>query len=413
MLAAMKIWMKYVVGALLGAALALVLPVEDQWLRGVLDFLFELSIRIGTYAMLPLVFFGVPVAVFELNEDGEFWRSVGRTLLILVAAVAAMTVVGVVVAAAVRPARIPLVADAASTAKAAGFRELLLSVFPGSPLAALSSGRTLLPAFFLAVVVGLALSHDKPATKPVLLLFDALSRIFYQINAFLVEFLGVLVIAVTTRNVLELRAAPSSEVYRPLLLTVGIEAAVVAFAVLPAALYFLGGKKNPYRTLYALLAPSLAALVSGDLYFPLGSLMKHAKESLGARRRCNALTIPLAAVFGRAGTALIASTAFIVVLSSYSSIGVSLGSLLWILGAAPLTTLLLGASPGKGTTTALMTLCALYGRGFENGYLIVAPIALPLVILGAFLDALWAGCATLLVARRGGQAQEKESRFYI
>lgn len=409
----MKIWMKYIIGGILGAALASVLPIDDQGLRGIFDFLFELSIRVGTYAMLPLVFFAVPVAVFELNEDSEFWRGIGRTFVVLLLAVAAATVIGVVVAAAVRPARIPLVADATPAAKATGFRELLLSVFPDSPFAALSVGRSLLPAFLLAAVVGLALSHDKAATKPVLLLFDSLSRIFYQINTFLAEFLGVLVIAVTARNVLELRAAPSSEVYRPLLLTVGIETAVVAFAVLPAALYFLGGKKNPYRSLYALLAPSLAALVSGDVYFAMGALVKHAKESLGARRRCNALVLPLVAIFGRAGTTLVASTAFIVVLSSYSNIGVSLGSLLWILGAAPITTLLLGASPGKGATTALMTLCALYGRGFENGYLIIAPVALPLVLMGAFLDALWAGCATLFVARKEGQIVEKESRFYI
>jgi len=141
--------------------------------------------------------------------------------------------------------------------------------------------------------------------------------------------------------------------------------------------------------------------------------MKHAKESLGVRRRSNSLTLPLAMIFGRAGTTLVASTTFIVVLASYSSIGVSIGSLAWIVVAAPLTTLLLGASPGKGATSALMTLCALYGRGFENGYLIAAPVALPLVAMGAFLDALWAGCAAILVARREGQATEKESRFFI
>jgi len=413
MLAAMKIWMKYLIGALLGAALALVVPADDPGLRGIFSFLFELSIRIGTYALLPLILFSTPVAVFELNEDGEFWRKIGSTFLILLAAVAAMALLGVLVAAALKPSRIPLVADAAPVAKAAGVKDFLLSIFPGSPFAALSSGQFILPAFFLAVVVGLALSHDKAATKPVIVLCDSLSRIFYQINSFLVEFLGVLAIAVTARNVLELRASPSAEVYRSLLLVTGIEAAVVALVALPAILYFLGGRKNPYRTLYGLLAPSLAALVSGDLYFPLGSLFKHAKESLGTRRRSNALTIPLAAIFGRAGTTLVASTAFIVVLSSYSSIGVSAGSLLWIVVAAPLTTLLLGAAPGKGATTALMTLCALYGRGFENGYLLAAPVSLPLVAMGAFLDALWAGCAALLVSRKEGHALEKESRFYI
>ena len=409
----MNIWMKYLIGAILGAALALAVPLEDMGLRNALGFLFDLSIRIGRYALVPLVLFSVPVAVFEQNEDKEFWKGLGRTLLVLLAAVAALSVVGVVVAAVVHPARIPLVADAATAGKVPGIKELLLALFPESPFAAIASGQFLLPTYVLALLLGLAFSHDRAATRPAVLLFDALSRVFYQINSFFAEFLGILIIAATARNVLEIRAAPRTDVYRPLLVTVGVEALVVALVVLPAALWFFGGKKNPYRVLYALLAPSLAALVSGDLYFPLGSLMKHSKESLGIRRRANALDIPLAAIFGRAGTALVTSTAFIVVLSSYSNLGVSLGSLLWIVVFAPLAVLLVGSSPDRGTMAALMSLCALYGKGFENGFLIAAPVALPLIAIGAFLDALWAGCATILLARRAGLAQEKEARFFI
>jgi Na+/H+-dicarboxylate symporter len=413
MLGPMKIWMKYLMGALLGAALALAIPLEDTTLRNALGFLFDLSIRIGRYALVPLVLFSVPVAVFERNEDKEFWKGLGRAILLLVAAVAALSVVGVVVAALVRPGRIPLVAGAASAGKAPGIKDLLFAVFPESPFAALASGQFLLPVYFLALLLGLAFSHDRSATKSVVLLFDSLSRIFYQINSFFAEFLGVLVIAVTARNVLELRAAAGADVYRPLLFTVGIEALVVALVVLPAVLWFFGGKKNPYRVLYALLAPSLAALVSGDLYFSLGSLIKHSKESLGIRRRSNALDIPLAAIFGRAGTALVTSTAFIVVLSSYSNLGVSPVTLFWIVMFAPLATLLVGSSPDRGAMAALMSLCALYGKGFENGFLIAAPVALPLIAIGAFLDALWAGCASVILARRSGLIQEKEVRFFI
>jgi Na+/H+-dicarboxylate symporter len=413
MLAPMKIWMKYLMGAMLGVALALAIPLEDVGLRNAMGFLFDISIRIGRYALVPLVLFSVPVAVFEQNEDKEFWRGLGRTMLVLLAAVAVLSLFGVGVAAAVRPARIPLVADTGSVGRILGIKDLLLAVFPESPFAALASGQFLLPTYFLALLLGLAFSHDRSATKPVVQLFDSLSRVFYQINSFFAEFLGILIIATTAHNVLELRAAPRADVYRPLMATVGIEALVVILVVLPAVLWFFGGRKNPYRILYALLAPSLAALVSGDLYFPLGTLMKHAKESLGIRRRANALDIPLAAIFGRAGTALVTSTAFIVVLSSFSNLGVSPGSLLWIVVFAPIATLLVGSSPDRGAMAALMSLCALYGRGFENGFLIAAPVALPLIAVGSFLDALWAGCASLLLARRSGLAQEKESRFFI
>jgi Na+/H+-dicarboxylate symporter len=413
MLSAMKIWMKYLMGVILGTALALAVPLDDTAFRGVLGVLFDLSIRIGRYALIPLVLFSVPVAVFEQNEDKEFWRSLGRTLLVLIAAVAAMSLIGVLVAAAVHPARIPLVADAVSAGKAPDVKDLLFAVFPDSPFSVLVSGGSLLPTYFLSILLGLAFSHDRAATKPVVQLFDSLSRVFYQINSFFVEFLGVLIITTTARNVLELRSAAGAEVYRPLLVTVGAETLVVTFVVIPAVLWFFGGRKNPYRVLYGLFAPSLAALASGDLYFCLGSLMKHDKESLGVRRRANAIDLPLAAIFGRAGTALVTSTAFIVVLSSYSNLGVSPGSLLWIVIFAPLASLLVGTSPDKGAMAALMALCALYGKGFENGFLIAAPVALPLVAMGAFLDALWAGTASVLLARRSSLAHEKEARFFI
>lgn len=410
----MKIWMKYLVGAVLGAAIALVVPLDDETVRGTLSFLSELSIRVGRYALVPLVLFSLPVAVFELNEDKEFWRLLGRGLLLILASVAVFVLIGVLSAAAFKPARIPLLSESAPAAAAPGIKELLLAVFPPSVFSVLSSsGDFLLPVYFLAILLGFSFSSDKVATKPVVSVFDSLSRISYQINSFFSEFLGVLVIAVTAFNVFELRLAVKSEVYRPLLLVIGVEALVVTFAVIPAILYFFCGRKQPYRWLYAFLAPALAAFVSGDVYFPLGSLTKHAKESLGIRRRANSVILPLTVIFGRAGTALVTATAFIAVLSSYSSIGISLGSLLWILAAAPLLTLLLGAAPGKGAMTSLVALCSLFGRGFENGYLIIVPIAFPLIAVGAFLDMLWAGCMTLILAKDAGQMQEKEVRFYI
>jgi hypothetical protein len=80
---------------------------------------------------------------------------------------------------------------------------------------------------------------------------------------------------------------------------------------------------------------------------------------------------------------------------------------------APIATLLSGASPDRGAIAALMSLCSLYGKGFENGFLIAAPVALPLIAIGGFLDALWIGCASLLLARRSELSQEKEARFFI
>ncbi len=409
----MKIWMKYLVAAILGAAVALVLPASDAGAAKALSTIFGIAVHIGRYALIPLIFFSLPVAVFELHEDKAFWKDLGKATLFLLVSVVAFTFLGVIGAAIFHPARIPLVADTAAAIPVPGIAQYLDTVFPSSVFATLVQGDYLLPICLLAVFLGLSFSHERALTKPAILVFDALSRAFYHINSIFTEFLGILVIGVSSWSVFELRASLSGAFYRPLLLVIGVETLVMALVVVPLALFLLLGRKNPYRYLYAIIGPALAGLMSGDAYFPLGSLMKHVRESLGVRRRASAIALPLAAIFGRAGTVLVTATTFVVVLASYSDLGLSAGTLLWILAAAPLITLVLGTVPGTGTITALVVLSALYGRGFENGYLIAVPVALPLSAAGAFLDIIWAGVASLVLARREGYAKEREARFFI
>jgi Na+/H+-dicarboxylate symporter len=409
----MKIWMKYLLGSLIGCAIALVLPVSDAGASKILSTLFGLAIAVGRYALIPLLFFSLPIAVFELNEDHEFWKDLGRATLFLFLSIIAFTFIGVSTAALFHPGRIPLVADSGTAISVPTVDQYLGILFPSSVFAALVQGDYLLPICLLAVFLGLSFSHDRALMKPAILLFDSLSRAFYQINAFFTEFLGILIIAVAAYTAFQLKQSLSGDFYRPLLLVVGIETLVMALVIIPIALFFLLGKKNPYRYIYALVGPAIGGLVSGDAYFPLGSLIRHTRESLGVRRRASALAIPIAAIFGRAGTALVTSTTFIVVLASYSDLGISLGTLLWILAVAPVMTVVLGTVPGTGTITALIAITSLFGRGFENGYLIALPVALPLSAAGAFLDIIWAGTASLVLAKREGHAKEREAKYFI
>ncbi|MCK7479772.1 MAG: hypothetical protein M0C28_22620 [Candidatus Moduliflexus flocculans] len=63
--------------------------------------------------------------------------------------------------------------------------------FPTNAFQALvSGGDGLAPLLILAVILGLAFSFDQAVTKPVIGMFDSLSRILYQINSFFVEILA-------------------------------------------------------------------------------------------------------------------------------------------------------------------------------------------------------------------------------
>jgi len=57
--------------------------------------------------------------------------------------------------------------------------------------------------------------------------------------------------------------------------------------------------------------------------------------------------------------------------------------------------------------------CAFFGRGFENGYLVMVPIAAVLSMAAAFLDALWIGASQAIVARRHIPRDGKPPRHFI
>jgi len=409
----MKIWMKLLIAAVLGSALGLLLPPSGPTER-VLGILLDLAVRVGRYTFLPLVFFSVPIAVFELYEDKRLGPLVGKTALISVVSVFAAAILGSAGAFLLRPDRIPLVSESSAIAPISSASDILLGIFPRNAFMALvSGGDGLAPLLILAVILGLAFSFDQAATKPVVNFFDSFSRIIYQINSFFVEVLAIFAILAAAYNARAFREVLRLHLYKGLLLSVAAEVLFTLLVAIPLILYFMGGKKNPFRALYGLLGPALAASASGDLFFGAGTLMKHAKESLGIRRRAGSVTIPVALLLGRAGTSLITATSFIVVLSSFSNLGLSLANLMWLLLFVPVSALLLGTAPGRGPAAALALLSGLYGRGFETGYLLLAQAALPLLLAGAFLDTVWAGCVALLVARSEGMTVDREIRRYI
>lgn len=409
----MKIWMKLLIGALLGTALGLLLP-SNASPNTTFAVLFEFALRAGRYIFLPLVFFSVPIAVFELFEDKRLAPLVGKAALLSILAVFVATILGAAGAFLLRPDRIPLVSEVSAIEPIASAGDILLGLFPRNAFEALvSGGDGLAPLLILAGILGLAFSFDQAVTKPIVNLFDSFSRLLYQINSFFVEILAVFAIVVAAYNARAYRAVLNLHLYRGLLLAVLAEVLFALLIVIPLVLYFAGGKKNPYRILYALLGPALAAAVSGDLFFGAGTLIKHAKESLGVRRRSGTLTIPIALLLGRAGTALVTATSFIVILNSFSNLGLTVANLLWLLFFVPLSALLLGSAPGRGPAAALALLSGLFGRGFETGYLLLAQAAVPLLLAGVLVDAVWAGCVAWLTARSEGMAAERELRRYI
>jgi len=400
----MKIWIKLLVGIVLGAAVAWVTPAEAPALDLFLSQALGVAFSFARFLVAPLFLLSAIVAVHEAREARILGRSLRDVALVSIAGIVVAGAVGVAVALLAGPGRIPLVSGESATGVAPTALRFIGSMASADLPVLLSPFENgFMPLLVVALAVGLALGFDRAATRPLAALLDSLSRTLWQVNSF---------VAVAAARFRELRAVLSGGLYTRLVLVAAIETLFVALVLVPGALWLFGGRKNPYRVLYGLLAPAMAALVSGSLPFATGTLAKHLKDSLGVRRRAGAATLPLALSLGRAGTALMTATSFVVVLDSYSNLGLNGGTVLWMLAAVPAVSLLMGAAPVLGPVAALATLSAWYGRGFESGYLLAAPAALPLAAMAALLDALWAAAAVHIAARAAGEVVERPIRHF-
>ena len=80
----MKIWIKYLLGCILGIIAALILPTENLVLQRVIAFLTDFAIRFGRYMLLPLLFFSMTISVCNLREDKKLLKVAFQTVGIVI-----------------------------------------------------------------------------------------------------------------------------------------------------------------------------------------------------------------------------------------------------------------------------------------------------------------------------------------
>ncbi|MDR1566588.1 MAG: cation:dicarboxylase symporter family transporter [Treponema sp.] len=410
----MKVWLKLLIGALLGILIGIFLPTDNQTILKGLAWLEGLAIRIGRYGAVPILVFSLTIAIYELRQDGQFWPVVFRSFLVIIACSVFVVTAGILATLFFPPARIPILIEEQLEAVSLNTADNILELFPSNMFAALlNDGIYLLPVYIFAFFLGMGLSYDRNYTKPVIALIDSFSRIFYHIVSFFSEILGFMMIALAAYWAVRFHTVLKADVFRDLILLLGIFSVVLGFGILPLFLYFLKPKCNPWAVLYGSLGQALAAFFSGDINFSLPVILRHVKENAGCRRRSNAVTVTLFSIFSRAGSAMVAAAAFIVIIKSYSSLGITPGDIFAIGGRAFLISFLLARHPGDGAYTALAVLCLGYGRGFEAGYLILKPLAFYLIAVGTFLDVMIASFASFAIARASGFQEDKQIEHYI
>lgn len=394
----MKVWIKYLIGVALGVLAAFILPTENAAFANAVSFLTELFIRIGRYVVVPLLFTSAIVAVSKLRTSKLLLKTTWLTVLIIVASSLILTLVGLISILLVKLPRIPITVDVATEAFNLNVKGLILSLFPYSGFEAVMEGSFLLVCLIFAFIIGWESASEETTFKPVFVISDSFSNLFYNIAAFFTEIMSILCIAIVCYWTMDFRSVIEPGIYTPMIIMFLVDFIVVAGIIYPIILHFVCHDPHPYKVLFASIAPLILSFFGGDsnLVIPLAN--RHLRDSLGIRRRCRGFTYPLFSIFARGGSALVTTISFILIWRSYSSLSIPMTDILWIFGLSFGLSFLLGGIPSGGAFVLLTILCSKYARGFETSFLLLKPASVIICSFAALFDTLTAMVGTYIVA---------------
>ncbi len=377
----MKLWLKYLIGAALGLAAALILPLDSLQGAAALSFITDIIVRIGRYTLLPLLFFSGIMAVVRMREDGLIARASIWTFGTIALSSLLLTALGFISIVIIRLPRIPITTERAAELSTLNLKEFCRMIFPNSAFESLTQGSFLLPAFFFAVIIGIGCCMEHSNIKPVLSLADALSELFYNVTVIFTELFSAGIVFVMCSWAIQFRDVLKSGVFTPLIIMLAIDFVILVGVIYPLVVVSVCRNGKPLKVLRASIAPFLVAFLSGDTNLALPVETRLGKEMLGIRQRVNGFAFPLFSIFARGGTALVSIISFVVIWRSYSTLNIEFFDMFAISMTAFLLSFVMGSLPVGGTFVTLTILCSIFGRGMETGYLLLKPAA---VIIGSF-----------------------------
>lgn len=410
----MKIWIKYILGCIFGFIVFVSLPLENGSISQALQFISDLAIRSGRYILLPLLFFTMTVVVCELRQTRMLFSIAIRTVFITIFSSALLTIIGMASVLVVDTPLIPISIEESNAVFSLNIIDNLLKLFPYSGFEGFIDGAYLLPLYVLAGFAGAGCASETPANiKPTITLFDSLSRVSYAIVSFFIDVISVGVITITALWYFKFASIWELQKFNKLIVILLVDLLLIAVVIYPLLTRILFKERHPYKILYASLASLIMAFFTGDANLTLAINLRHAKESLGIRRRIGSVCLPVFSTFARGGSALVVSACFVVIMKCYSNNTIHLQDLIWIFSMSFATSFFLGAMPTGCTFVVLTVLCAMFGKIYEPSYLILQPISFILCSVATAIDSLTSMFGTYVIAAKKKMIISKEIGLYI
>lgn len=402
----MKLWVKIIIALVLGTITGLC--IHEGWLPAELS---DVLAPIGTIFLnlismiiVLLVLSSMTVGITSIHDPQKLGR-VGLTSIALYAITTLFAIaVGIIFAEVFQPgkgldfqATKEIVINTPPTVK-----EMILSIFPTNPLAAMVEGNVLQIIVF-SIFLGVSINFAGEKGKPLLRVLESLADVMFRLTSIIMEFTPIGVFAIMA-NVI---ATFGFAVLLPLMKLVGVYYAACLFHVLfvfCGILYFLA-KLNPLPFFKGMGDAIMVAFSTCSSSATLPVSMHCANKNLGVSKNISSFVLPLGSTINMNGAAIYQGMAAIFISQAYG-IDLDLKSILTIVFAATLSTIGAAGIPGTGFILLSVVFTSV-GLPIE-GLAILASIDRIREMVSTCLNILGDAVVAVFIAKREGELDERQ-----
>lgn len=310
----MKTWLTYLAAAAMGLAFQVTFK-ESSFFYSSMNFMASIVAKLGVFIVFPLVFFAMTAGTSSLARKkggnsfvwlSSFFWSLLTTVVMTISAALLFRLI---------PASFPTGRSSYNTTGTAlydAFSELTASRLAlANPLSTnaflnlVKSSDSLLPAMFLALVMGYAARPTSEVMRPAYQVLNSISEAMFRLARQTSKILwsAVFFISGTWFETLWLNGTVfTSWHFITMLCIIGFG----TFLIVVPLVYAIatGFKRNPYRQIIRLLSAATAAFFSGNTLFALPALYTDCRINLGIRKNVVSTSLPIHSIMTKGGSAM-------------------------------------------------------------------------------------------------------------
>lgn len=180
----MKLWVKIFIGLILGAITGLILGEKAVYLK----LLGTIFLNLINMIIVLLILSSMTVGITSIHDPKKLGRVGGKTVGIYLTTTLIAIVTGILLANLFHiGSGLGLQAKETNPAQSLSLTEIVASIIPGNPIAAMVKG-DILQVIVFAVFLGIAINFSGNKGKPLLNFLESLADVMYRLTSIIMEF---------------------------------------------------------------------------------------------------------------------------------------------------------------------------------------------------------------------------------